>query len=240
MQLPICLCLLLSGLLLALLDIWMPPVFEGSTTSRPVHHHAAAEQQSLPTSASGLAAAAAAQQPPGSSVQVIAGVMVTKKVRSDVINAFHQAAQDYNAAQLQVQVVLRFFIGDTSHPLLDKHRAIDSTAEGEDRGVAAGSSSIGNSHHLHALPKFVRGAFPENVNDGKTPAWFRWTAAAFPHSHWVLKIDTDTSVDWFSFGEAYLQHTALPLRYLGVVNDNAGCNGFPYCPPEGCTDMHAR
>ena len=156
--------------------------------------------------------------------------MVTKKVRSDVINAFHQAAQDYNAAQSGVQIVLRFFIGDTSHPLLHKNRAIDSTAEGEDRGGTAGSSSTGNSHHLHALPKFVRGAFPENVNDGKTPAWFRWTGAAFPHSHWVLKIDTDTSVDWFSWGGVPATHrTAVAL--LGCCQRQCWMQRVPLLPP---------
>jgi hypothetical protein len=149
--------------------------------------------------------------------------MVTKDVPAALINAFHYSVQDYNAAQGKVQVLLKFYIGQTSHPLLDEQLAVDSTD---------GSVDLQRRY----LPQFVKGAFPENMNGGKTPEWFRWAAASYPFSHWIFKIDTDNAIDWFAFGKL-VTDTGRDMRYLGIINDNARCAGYDYCPPVGCTNM---
>lgn len=158
---------------------------------------------------------------------------MTRDVPAALINAFHHAAQHYNAAQSEVHVLLRFFVGQTSHPLLDEGRAVDSThlAEGH-------QDKLNSSRHL---PHFVKGTFPENMDEGKTPAWFRWAATSFPSSDWVLKLDTDVSINWFVFG-TFLAGTPAgkALRYLGYTNDNARCGGYSHCPPVGCKSMKGR
>jgi hypothetical protein len=155
--------------------------------------------------------------------------MMTRFVPATVINAFHYSAQDYNAAQNRVLVHLRFFIGQSSHPLLDDNVAVDSTFLTE--------GHINRFKRNRFLPKFVKGAFPENMDEGKTREWFRWAAEAFPSSHWILKVDTDVSIDWFKFGAFLARNVGSGLRYVGYVNDRARCGGYEHCPPEGCKDM---
>jgi hypothetical protein len=151
--------------------------------------------------------------------------MVTKDVPAALINAFHYSVQDYNSAQSEVKVLMKFFIGNTSHPLLDERLAVESTA------VETESEDTLSRHRF--LPQFVKGEFPENMNDGKTREWFRWAASVFPYSQWILKVDTDVTINWHDLG-TILSDTKREMRYLGIINDSARCGGGDLCPPVGC------
>ena len=92
-------------------------------------------------------------------------------------------------------------------------------------------------HHVaqSGLPRFVQGDFAENMNHGKTLAWFEYATRAHPRSHWIFKLDADVVVDWTKTIQ-WLQG-AGEFQYLGALNTFEKCGGFSTCPPPGCHDM---
>jgi hypothetical protein len=86
------------------------------------------------------------------------------------------------------------------------------------------------------LPQFGRGAFPENMNDGKTYEWFKYAVATFPDSTWIAKMDTDVAVKWERF-TSLLNHQTAELQYVGFMNTHEACGRGPHCPPPKCRSM---
>lgn len=152
--------------------------------------------------------------------------MLTRTVPADLVNAFHYAVQDFNAAQKAVHVDLRFFIGQGGHPLV-LHNLASVTQQGQAAPVRGAGA---------ALPAFVQGSFVENMNHGKTFEWFSYAAETFPSSDWILKMDTDVAVDWMAVAK-WLQDVTHSLRYIGLVNDFERCGSYPTCPPAGCSNL---
>lgn len=160
-------------------------------------------------------------------IVVVAGVFVTNKTSPAVINAFHSAAMDYNAAQSEVQVIMRFFIGNSSHEMVDQQLAVTGTTP--QNRLCIGS----------CLPEFVIDEVSENMNKGKTRHWFIWASQVFPFSDWILKVDTDTAIDWFTYGSLLnniLTDTSSSMRYVGMIIDHGICP-HSSCPPQHCTSM---
>jgi hypothetical protein len=169
----------------------------------------------------------ASQKPHGvaasPAVSVVAGLMVTRQVASERINAFHLAVHDFNAAQDLIQVHLRMFVGRESHPMLEQQLAIEASQD-DTRDVPT------------SFPVFVKGQFPENMDNGKTYEWFQFASAAYPSSDWILKFDADVAVNWTAVSP-WLHNTASKMRYMGFANGYDYCQKYNHCPPPGCEDM---
>lgn len=163
-------------------------------------------------------------------VSVVACVMITSKVDARLVNAFHYSIEDVNRFQSQMQIELRFFVGKEGHPMLDTHLAHEHNLVTNQYSAQLLGELVPN------LPVFVRGDFPENMNDGKTFEWLRYAASAFPNSHWILKIDSDAAPVWMKL-QQHLLNTTNELRYLGVVLGYTGCGSGAHCPPQNCSDF---
>jgi hypothetical protein len=182
---------------------------EPSCVWEVIHHLAAVEKPY------GVAA--------GSVVSVVAGLMVTRHVPTEVINAVHAVVQDFNAAQHEVQVHLRMFVGQEGHPMLEQQLALEASLK-DSRDVPT------------SFPVFVKGRFPENMDEGKTYEWFRFATKAYPSSDWILKFDTDIAVNWTA-ASPLLRNTSSKMRYMGFANGQEYCGKYDHCPPPGCVDM---
>lgn len=147
------------------------------------------------------------------------GQMVTQHVASQLVEAFHYSVADFNKAQEEVWVELLFFVGREGHRMLDQSLAIQAEGETHSR-----------------LPRFVKGEFAENMNEGKTLAWFQYAAKSFPSSSWIFKLDTDVALNWTALKHYWLE-TTHNLTYMGAMNRFETCGGFSHCPPRGCRDM---
>jgi hypothetical protein len=156
---------------------------------------------------------------------VVIGLMVTQHVPDEVIDAHHYSVQDFNAAQQQFKLKLFFFVGKEGHPMLHQQLAM---REGQEVLNRWGQNAN--------LPQFVQGQFDENMNAGKTLAWFQYASRAYPHSSWIVKMDTDVAVDWMSVQQWWMQ-SADSFKYMGFVATHQGCGAFDYCPPLGCHNM---
>jgi hypothetical protein len=149
--------------------------------------------------------------------------MVTRHVAAEVINAVHWAVQDFNTAQREVQVNLRMYVGQEGHPMLEQQLALEANLE-DSRDAAT------------SFPVFVRGLFPENMDDGKTYEWFRSASSAYPSSDWIIKFDTDVAVNWTA-ATPWLRNTTSKMRYFGLKHSHQSCGKLDKCPPPGCQDM---
>lgn len=146
---------------------------------------------------------------PNSTAVVVVGLMVTSQVPATLIEAFHQSVQNFNTAQTKVKVELLSFVGRGGHP-----------------SQASGSS----------VPRFIIGDFEENMNEGKTRAWFQYAAHTYPRSDWIFKLDTDVAIHWASMSK-WLTKTHRDLRYIGALNTYEFCGKYSHCPRPGCKDM---
>lgn len=95
---------------------------------------------------------------------------------------------------------------------------------------------VGKGGNVFGTTDVIESTMPENMNDGKTYAWFVYSARHHPDSDAVLKIDTDTAVNWTRLHSAFQDMKHVPA-YLGRVNVHQTCGGFDYCPPKNCFYM---
>ena len=84
-----------------------------------------------------------------------------------------------------------------------------------------------------------RGDFPENMNEGKTFEWLKFSLKWFRKQrnfyhihHMVVKMDVDTTVDWKRL-DSMLQSFNTSF-YFGVPSGFHKCGSHTYCPPELC------
>jgi hypothetical protein len=73
---------------------------------------------------------------------------------------------------------------------------------------------------------------PENMNEGKSPAWFRW-AAAHSDADYVFKMDLDTAVCPEGILGIVREAHARGADYIGHIHTLASCGGYPHCPRPG-------
>ena len=91
-------------------------------------------------------------------------------------------------------------------------------------------------------PDVMRLDIHENIDEGKTFHWFRtasqWlqTNAKYHPLNGIVKMDTDTAVNWTKFSVDVFSQVERPY-YIGRTNGNAICGGASYCPPTGCSDF---
>ena len=83
----------------------------------------------------------------------------------------------------------------------------------------------------------------ENVDEGKTfryfqaaMEWFSSKNVAYHPLNGIVKMDTDTAVDWSTFSDDVLPHLE-PLYYLGRRNSRSICGNHQHCPPSICRDF---
>ncbi len=150
--------------------------------------------------------------PPLPPLDVVAGVFITGSTSDAIINAFRDNARRFNAdpatKAANQRVRLRFFVGAGGHPL--------QRAEGYPGDI-------------------VSCACAENMNAGKTYEWWSHAAASFNGSNYVLKVDTDSAMNWPNMLSLLARRPAA--TFLGHLNDNKACGGFSHCPPKGCEGM---
>ena len=79
----------------------------------------------------------------------------------------------------------------------------------------------------------VQGAFPENMDGGKSYEWILW--ASKQNAEYVIKMDTDVSVEWGRL-LAWIGDMKPPA-YFGRINGFHNCGGLAYCPPPHCGDF---
>jgi hypothetical protein len=77
------------------------------------------------------------------------------------------------------------------------------------------------------------GGFDENMNFGKTFAWFQWASTQV--ADYVIKLDTDALANWHLL--LSWTRTMTPPAYFGTILTYSACGSQPYCPPVGCTDF---
>lgn len=163
-----------------------------------------------------------------SRIFVVAGLMATDKVPSELLNAIHHNVLDFNDANHAVFVQLCIFVGREGHPMLHQLLA-------QEAGVPFPRHNT-TLRQMARLPLIVRGNFVENMDNGKTLAWYLYATSAYPSCNWILKMDIDTSVNWYSM-IPWLSSTHDSLQYIGLVNDWVRCGQGVVCPPRGCTNM---
>ncbi len=83
----------------------------------------------------------------------------------------------------------------------------------------------------------------ENMDEGKTFQYFLsaidWFARQNISHHplnGIVKMDTDTAVDWPAFSDQVLGQLE-PMYYLGRRNSRSMCGNLDYCPPSDCHDF---
>jgi hypothetical protein len=83
----------------------------------------------------------------------------------------------------------------------------------------------------------------ENVDEGKTFQYFQAAIDWFTNQNvpyhplnGIVKMDTDTAVDWLAFSK-YLRSQLKPMYYLGRRNNRNKCGNLQHCPPSHCQDF---
>ena len=102
-------------------------------------------------------------------------------------------------------------------PLRDAYRSIAAPASVRRWfffGQGGPSLEAENATHHDLLV----GTFAENINDGKTLAWFRAAAAMQEKAQYVMKMDQDTVVDWHALSRLITRSAVLmtPPVYFGT------------------------
>ena len=128
-------------------------------------------------------------------------------------------------------------------PLRDAYRSIPAPP-GVRRwfffGQGGPSVEAENATHRDLLV----GAFAENINDGKTLAWFRLAAAM--RARYVIKMDQDTVVDWRALSLLVQRAVLRPPVYFGTRVLEWGLDPavspVPRVPPpsNACRDLAAE
>lgn len=141
---------------------------------------------------------------------LLVGVFITNKTSSSRLNSFRRS---FDIARSLVRFNLRHFfvLGDTT--IEDNHSDI------------------------------LRLPIPENMDEGKTFHYFRaaidWFSRQnipFHPLNGIVKMDTDTAVDWPEFSNHVLARLQ-PMYYLGRLNSRAMCGNLDHCPPSHCRDF---
>jgi hypothetical protein len=73
---------------------------------------------------------------------------------------------------------------------------------------------------------------PENMNAGKSPAWFRW-AAIHSDADYVFKMDLDTAVCPSGVLDIVREAHARGADYIGHVHSFTSCGAYAHCPHPG-------
>lgn len=148
-------------------------------------------------------------------IVVVAGVFITRNTPADLLIAFRDSVNNYHKTQRHVIVRLCFFIGRPGYP------------EPERTALLLRPAAL------------VQGNFVENINNGKTFAWFQFASLKHASSDIILKIDTDTSVNWQRLHKVlcYNRHV---MYYLGRMNSYTTCGREKFCPPASCVDMSGK
>lgn len=85
---------------------------------------------------------------------------------------------------------------------------------------------------------------------GKTFAWWKYAAKAFPDAQFAFKSDSDTTINWPALARelrAVRANTTttggsgatLPFLLVGHRLGFEACGKGHYCPPPGCQDFNA-
>jgi hypothetical protein len=90
---------------------------------------------------------------------------------------------------------------------------------------------------------FLRLPIHENIDEGKTfqyfqaaIEWFSSHKVPYHPLNGIVKMDTDTAVDWPAFSSHILPRLE-PMYYLGRRNSRSVCGNHEYCPPSDCHDF---
>jgi hypothetical protein len=103
---------------------------------------------------------------------------------------------------------------------------------------------LGNSRYLdedHA--DILRLQIHENMDEGKTFQyfssaidWFLSHNVSYHPLNGIVKMDTDTAVDWPAFSK-FVTTRLKPMYYAGRLNNRLICGNLDHCPPYGCQDF---
>jgi hypothetical protein len=110
-----------------------------------------------------------------------------------------------------------------------------------------------NLHHVFVLGNtqfanenfsdFLRLPIHENMDEGKTFQyfvaainWFSNQNVPYHPLSGIVKMDTDTAVDWLAFSNGVLPRLE-PMYYLGRRNSRKICGNLLHCPPSDCLDF---
>jgi len=73
---------------------------------------------------------------------------------------------------------------------------------------------------------------PENMNKGKSPAWFRW-AAIHSYADYVFKMDLDTAVCPSGVVDIVREAHLMGADYIGHIHNFTSCGAYAHCPRPG-------
>jgi hypothetical protein len=142
---------------------------------------------------------------------VLVGVFITNTTSSSRLSAFRRSFQ-----------VARSFVSFNLHYVF-----------------VVGNSQFEDQGHGEAL----RLPIHENIDEGKTFQYFQaaidWFSSHNVPYHplnGIVKMDTDTAVDWPAFSSRILPRLE-PMYYLGRSNSRSVCGNLHHCPPSDCHDF---
>lgn len=76
-------------------------------------------------------------------------------------------------------------------------------------------------------------SFPEGLNNGKTPAFFKHAVESFTWATHIGKMDMDTYPYLPKLVSSLAQRDSK-FAYIGRPTDYKMCGSFDFCPPAGC------
>ena len=144
---------------------------------------------------------------------ILVGVLITDSVPSSRIDAYRKSLEIFqNQNNSYSDIRLIFFLGQSAQ-----------------QGQFLNKSDI------------IRGNFPENMNNGKSfewlktaVTWFRSYRGGYNRHDMVVKMDTDTTVNWKALDEK-IRTFSTPV-YFGVRAGFIKCGMHPHCPPKSCEE----